>query len=64
MSPACGVASSAGSMVVDVLDAAVSSLAMALVRGVSCHDAYLLASVVTFEGLSCEKYPRALCSSV
>ena len=64
MSPACGVACSVGFIVVVVLDAAVSSLAMALVRGVSYHSAYLPDSEVTFEGLSCAKYPRAFCTSV
>ena len=64
MSPACGVACSVGFIVVAVLDAAFSSLAIALVREVSCHSAHLLASEVTIDGLSCAKYPRALCMFV
>ena len=58
MSPACGVACGAGFIVVVVLDAAFSSLAMALVTLVSCQAAHLLDNEVTLVGLSCGR-PRA-----
>ena len=64
MSPACGVACSAGFIGVAVLDAAFSSFAIALVILVSCQAAHLLESEVTFVGLSCAKYPKALCTFV
>ena len=64
MSPACGVACNAGFIVVAVLDAAFSSLAMALVILVSCQAAHLSDSEVTLVGLSCAKYPKARCTFV